>query len=257
MGGRNLRSRTPGLIAAAIVLAVAGGCSDGDDAPGDRAAAEEVAVVQPGAPGEPSRTLSADELEAPAPTPHTPADVDFMQGMIHHHAQALVMTRLARERATKRDVALLAKRIDVSQAGELELMEGWLAARDEEVPDAEDHAREHGPHGRLMPGMVGERELARLAAADGRAFDRLFVDYMIRHHQGALTMVGDLRASEGAGAEPELDAFARHVDADQHIEILRMEELRARLPSAPAEPPGAAGSGAGSGGVPPALCILA
>ena len=131
--------------------------------------------MQPGAPGEPSKTIAADELEAPEPTPHTAADVDFMQGMIHHHAQALVMTRLARERATKGDVALLAKRIDVSQASEMELMEQWLGARDEEVPDAEDHAREHGPNGHLMPGMVGERELARLAAADGRAFDRLFV----------------------------------------------------------------------------------
>ncbi len=150
-----------------------------------------------------------------------------MQGMIHHHAQALVMTRLARERATKRDVALLAERMDISQASEMEVMERWLAARDEEVPGAEDHAREHGPNGHLMPGMVGERELARLAAADGRAFDRLFVRYMIRHHQGALTMVGDLRSTEGAGAEPELDSFARHVDSDQQIEILRMEDLRA------------------------------
>jgi len=253
MGGRFLASRMPartvGLIAA-VVLVGAAGCSDGDPAADRPRDEREVNIVQPGAPGEPSKTISADEVEAPEPTPHTDADVDFMQGMIHHHAQALVMTRLARNRATKRDVALLAERIDVSQASEMELMEQWLGARDEEVPDAADHAREHGPHGRLMPGMVGERELAQLAAADGRAFDRLFVSYMVRHHRGALEMVGDLRSGEGAGAEPELDSFARHVESDQQIEILRMEDVRAALPRAPAEP------GADPAATPPRICIL-
>jgi uncharacterized protein (DUF305 family) len=110
----------------------------------------------------------------------------------------------------------------------IETMERWLTARDEEPPDAEDHKHDHGGGDNLMPGMLRPEELAKLAAADDRRFDRLFLQYMIRHHQGALTMVGQLRAKDG-GVEPEIDLFARHVESDQGIEINRMAGLPAQL----------------------------
>ena len=165
------------------------------------------------------------------------------------HAQAVDLDLLgAAGRATGR-VALIAERIDGSQKTEIEVMKSWLSTRDEEIPGADEHATEHGPDGELIPGMVGQQELNRLAAAKGKAFNRLFVDYMIRHHGGALTMVRDLRATPGGGAEPELDAFARHVDADQAIEISRLEELQAGLPEAPT-------GDFELKGTPPALCLL-
>ena len=248
MGGRN-----PNVCAAGVALALLlSGCVGGDDTgtsgePEDRA--QGVSIVQPGAPGEPSKEITAEEARAAADTPYTDDDVDFMQGMLHHHAQALVMTELAADRATGR-IALLAERIDLSQKAEMDIMGDWLSKRDEQIPDAEDHAHEHGPDGELMPGMVGRRELARLAAAEGKAFNRLFVDYMVRHHQGALTMVADLRGTDRAGEEPELDAFARHVDADQAIEITRLEEFRAKLPAGPED------AELDFSGTPPQLCIL-
>jgi uncharacterized protein (DUF305 family) len=212
------------LTAAALLAA----CSDdsGDDPASN--SDRDVNVVQPGAPGEPSRTLSqeeADQIEVPS---HTDADVDFMQGMIHHHAQALVMTSMVRDRAASESLALLARRIEFAQETEIETMERWLTARDEETPTAEDHRENHGGRG-LMPGMVGHRELLKLADAQGRQFDRMFLEYMIRHHQGALTMVAQLRESESGGVEPEMDLFARHVESDQQIEINRMGGLLAEV----------------------------
>ena len=249
MGGRN------GILCAgcSTLALLLGGCFGGDDEPRPAAAAPGAgggaSIVQAGAPGEASQPISAEQAGAAADTPHTADDVDFMQGMLHHHAQALVMTDLAAGQATGR-VALIAERIDASQRTEMDVMKDWLTARDERIPGAEAHATEHGPDGELMPGMVDQEELTRLAAAEGKAFNRLFVDYMIRHHRGALTMVGDLRGTAGGGAEPELDAFARHVDADQAIEISRLRDLAAALPDPPAGPVDFAGT-------PPRLCILA
>jgi uncharacterized protein (DUF305 family) len=216
-------------FAAAVLL---GGCFGGSDDPQPSGEAEP-AIVQPGAPGEPSRSLSSDELATIESTKHTQADVDFMRGMIHHHAQALVMTSLVRERSASKDIPLLARRMEISQESEIEVMERWLTDRGEQPPDAEDHKHDHGAGGGLMPGMVSPDKLARLAAADGRAFDRRFLDYMIHHHQGALTMVSRLLAANG-GAEPEIGAFTRHVEADQDIEIGRMQELLVGLERKPA-----------------------
>jgi uncharacterized protein (DUF305 family) len=211
----------------ALVLAVTfAGCSGGD---GERAVQGETApnIVQPGAPGEGTRTLTPEELADIEPTPHTEADVRFMRGMIHHHAQALRMTSLVRQRTKRRDVELLARRIDVSQESEIDVMRGWLQARDEEAPELDRrHGHAHGMGRVLMPGMLTERELDRLEAARRHRFDRLFLRFMIRHHEGALRMVADLRAAD-AGTEPEIDAFARHVEADQQIEIARMQEMMA------------------------------
>jgi uncharacterized protein (DUF305 family) len=220
-------------LAVAVLLA---GCSD-DSGEAEPRREPDVGVVQPGAPGEPSRTLSREEVERVESTPHTRADVDFMQGMIHHHAQALVMTSMVRDRSASRDIPILARRIELSQQAEVETMEKWLRERGEEPPDAEDHRNDHGGGGNLMPGMVGHEKLARLAAADGRQFDRMFLEYMIRHHQGALTMVRQLYEKDG-GVEPAIDLFARHVDSDQNIEINRMAGLLAQVGRLPARSEG-------------------
>jgi uncharacterized protein (DUF305 family) len=186
-------------------------------------------IVQPGAPGEGTRTLTPAELAELEPPKHTQDDVRFMQGMIHHHAQALRMTSLVPRRSTRRDVELLAKRIDLSQESEIDLMRRWLDARGEEAPQLHrPHGHAHGSGRVLMPGMLTERELARLGAARRARFDRLFLQFMIRHHQGALRMVEELHAA-GSGTEPEVDAFARHVQADQDIEIARMRRMLAQL----------------------------
>jgi uncharacterized protein (DUF305 family) len=222
MGEGNSKIGVPSTAIALAVAALLGGCSGSDDAA--EKPAGEPNIVQAGAPGEPSRSLSEQEASKLGKTPHTKADVDFMLGMIHHHAQALVMTRLVRKRSASEEIPLLARRTEISQASEIKTMERWLKARGVEPPDAEDHRKHHGPGGGLMPGMVSERKLARLAAAQGHAFDGLFLDYMINHHRGALTMVSELNAS-GGGLEPEVGAFARHVDSDQNIEIARMQEL--------------------------------
>ena len=222
------RSTYSAALLAAIVLA---GCSSGGDdeaEPAGQTAGETAPnIVQPGAPGQPSRTLTPEELDAIEPLPHTEEDVEFMQGMIHHHAQALRMTALVPKRSTSRDVELLARRIDVSQESEIEQMRTWLLERDEPAPALHRlHGHAHGSGQVLMPGMLTEKELRRLTAAKGARFDRLFLEYMIRHHQGALTMVADLYES-GSGQESSVDAFARHVDADQQIEIIRMQQMLA------------------------------
>ena len=214
------------VVALSLVLA---GCSGGADEPDSGDPAPN--IVQPGAPGEGTRTLTPEELEGIKRTEHTEADVRFMQGMIQHHAQALRMTSFVPTRSRRRAIALLAKRIDLSQAGEIEQIRSWLEARDEEAPQLHRaHGHAHGPGiGRLMPGMLTESQLEQLAARRGTSFDRLFLQSMIRHHEGAVTMVEQLYAGD-AGAEPEIDAFARHVDSDQQIEIDRMRALLTALP---------------------------
>jgi uncharacterized protein (DUF305 family) len=180
-------------------------------------------VVRPGAPGEASRTVDAGGT-VPARPGYSEADVRFMQGMIAHHAQAIVMTDMVAERTEREQIRLLARRIADSQNSELAMMRSWLTSRGEPVAGA--HAQ-HG-EGAHMPGMLTDAELDRLRAAAGDAFDALFLDFMIRHHEGALEMVADLFAANG-GREPELFQFASHVDADQRTEIERMRRLKAAL----------------------------
>lgn len=227
MGGGNSEQRTRWAVLALAAAALLAACGGSDDS--DEREAGEPNIVQAGAPGEPSRTLSKEEATELEETPHTRADVDFMHGMIHHHAQALLMTSLVRKRSESERIPLLARRTEISQQAEIETMERWLRARGEKPPDAESHRTGHGPGASLMPGMVSAHKLARLAAAEGEEFDGLFLKYMIRHHQGALTMVRELVA-EGGGNEPEIGAFTRHVEADQGIEIARMEELQDEQP---------------------------
>ena len=160
-----------------------------------------------------------DELEAPG---HTAADVAFVHGMIAHHEQALAMTALVPDRAAREDLPLFAERIDVSQHDEIAQMEAWLTERGEEVV-LEDGA--HLAHGELMPGMLTAEELAQLEEASGRRFDRLFLQYMIRHHEGAVVMVEDLLNEGAGGQEPAIFQLAQHIASDQQIEISRMKQL--------------------------------
>jgi uncharacterized protein (DUF305 family) len=158
----------------------------------------------------------------PARRGYVAADVEFMQHMIVHHAQATEMTALVPTRAGRDDIRLLARRIERSQEDELTRMAHWLRARGETVPDEHAH---HDPAHAAMPGMASAAELARLRAASGDAFDRQFLELMIRHHEGALVMVAQLFATPGAGQEAELFQFASHVDADQRMEIERMRRM--------------------------------
>ena len=185
--------------------------------------------MQPGAPGEPSRTITAEEaVAAGTAIKHTDADVAFMRGMIHHHAQALVMTTMVRERSDTREIPLFARRIQLSQEVEIERMEDWLTERGEQPPTDEEHRRDHGG---MMPGMLSEAELSRLAAARGRAFDVRFLRAMQRHHEGALQMIAELQADVG-GMESALGDFTADVQADQGIEIARIDQLLASEPNA-------------------------
>ena len=220
--------RCGGVLAIGLVLVVAG-CGDKESADAPQAETAPV-IVQPGAPGEGSTTLSADELSKLEPPTFVDADVLFMQGMIHHHAQALRMTALVKNRAAGPEIPLLAERMDLSQTSEIELMQRWLRDRDQDVPvlhAAHGHAHGVGA-GTRMPGMLTEQQLRRLRRARGDEFNRLFLTFMIQHHEGALTMVQQLYAASG-GLEPEADAFARHVEADQRIEIARMQDLLTSL----------------------------
>jgi uncharacterized protein (DUF305 family) len=183
-------------------------------------------LIQPGAPGEASRVISTERATDLSRVGHTAADVRFMQGMIHHHAQALDMTALLSTRTGSDDMRKLAQRIDLSQTDEIKMMRRWLEVRGEAAPDEHAH---HAPGAPLMPGMLTAGEMARLAAAKGEAFDRLFLEFMIQHHAGALTMVQELFSTPGAGQESEIFAFASDVDADQRMEIDRMGAMLAML----------------------------
>jgi uncharacterized protein (DUF305 family) len=183
-------------------------------------------IIQPGAPGQSSRVIEAEQAADLSKVQHTEADVRFMQGMIGHHAQAIEMTTLLPSRTASDDMRKLAMRIEVSQADEIKMMQEWLRARGEDVPS--EHA--HHMHGAtLMPGMLTPEEMARLTAATGVEFDKLFLEYMIKHHAGALTMVEELFASRGAGQDSDIFAFASDVEADQRMEIDRMGAMLKEL----------------------------
>lgn len=167
---------------------------------------------------------------APAAAQGASPDVAFVRGMIAHHAQALEMTRLAPERAAGDELRVLARRIDASQTDEIALMTRWLEARGEAAAAPHGHAHGAAADTARMPGMLSPAELARLAAAQGPAFDRLFLELMIRHHEGALVMVERLLATPGGGEDPEVFQLLSGVDADQRAEIARMTKLLKSIP---------------------------
>ena len=183
-------------------------------------------IIQPGAPGQPSRAIAALQASDLSQIQYTGADIKFMQGMIGHHAQAVEMVALVPSRTASDDVRRLALRIDVSQKDEMNMMREWLQARSQQIPDPRAH---HMMGATLMPGMLTPEEMQRLAAVNGAAFDRLFLEGMIKHHNGAITMVQELFATDGAGQTPEIFSYASDVDADQRMEIDRMGSMLKEL----------------------------
>ena len=183
-------------------------------------------VVQPGAPGQPSKTLPAS-TRARLP-PRSPADVEFMQGMIMHHAQAVEMTALIASHTENKDLRSLGARISSSQSDEIMFMKRWLAARGERVSMAAQ-----GMPGMdisnasmaLMPGMLTPEQMEALRKAKGAEFDRLFLAGMIQHHGGALTMVKDLFDTAGAGQDADVFNFATDADNTQRAEIKIMQTM--------------------------------
>jgi uncharacterized protein (DUF305 family) len=161
--------------------------------------------------------------------PYSDADVEFMSGMIPHHAQAVIMAGWAPSHGARQDVAILCERIVVAQRDEIAMMRQWLADRGQEVPDAMSTRHKMKmdgmTHEMLMPGMLTDEEMAALDRARGPEFDRLFLVGMIKHHQGAIDMVDKLFKSYGAAQDETVYKFASDVYADQSIEIDKMHEM--------------------------------
>lgn len=175
-------------------------------------------ILQPGAPGQETKTITEAQATDLSKVGAVEADVKFMQGMIGHHAQAVEMVALLMANSQNPDMKRLGLRIQVSQDDEMNMMRTWLKERGQEIPGPHAH---HMPGG-MMPGMLTSEEMAALAAAKGPEFDRLFLIGMIKHHGGAITMVDELFKSPGAGQEGSIYAFASDVVADQQMEIDRM-----------------------------------
>ena len=190
-----------------------------------------IPIVQPGAPGQPTLNLDAETAVAIANSAYIPADVSFMQGMIIHHHQALLMSRLATQRTNNKTLLDLAGRIDVSQADEIAFMQTWLREREEMAPEPSKGHQEHQGH--KMAGMATPAQMTQLAASKSIDFDRLFLRLMIAHHDGAITMVEDLREWPGSTYDPLLNEFASDVSNDQAVEIERMNGLLVGLSTDP------------------------
>ena len=189
------------------------------------AAQQTPVVVQPGAPGQPTRTLPPT-TRATLP-PHSPADTQFMQNMIMHHAQAVEMTALIDSHTENKELRTLGARISRSQSDEIKFMKRWLTARGESTSPPMHHMQgmDMSSHQMLMPGMLTEKQMAALRKAKGQEFDQLFLKGMIQHHSGALLMVKELFDTAGAGQDAELFNFATDVDTGQRGEIKIMQTI--------------------------------
>ena len=226
---------TDRLLAGAACAALIAGAAAAQDAP----------IVQPGAPGEDSRQLSAEEAARIADNRYSADDVRFMQDMIVHHFQAVQMSALVEDRTGDPGVNAIAERIDASQEDEIEFMQTWLRERGEHAPDpaGETTEMDHGGHGgheghsghgahhdhSTMAGMASPEQMAALAGAEGTEFDRLFLELMIAHHAGAVEMVEHLLNQRGSAYDPVLLDFANDVRSEQEAEIRRMDTLLAGL----------------------------
>lgn len=215
-----MASRTVGLVAVALAVGAVAACRSG------QVAADGPTIIQPGAPGQANRNISAAASTDLSKVGFTPADAAFMQGMIGHHSQALDMVALIADRTSREDMKMLGKRIELSQQDEIQMMQDWLKVRGQTLPDPHAH-HQHGAT--LMPGMLTMEEMARLQAAKGVEFDRLFLEGMIKHHGGALVMVRDLFATPRAGQDGDIFAFASDVEADQQMEMDRMGAMLREL----------------------------
>jgi uncharacterized protein (DUF305 family) len=235
ISGTTLRPLCSLLAASTLVAALAGCSSSGekeaDAAPGTAqqsgepagTTSDEPRLVQGGEPGEEATEVPADTTLPDVEWTHD--DEMFMQMMIPHHAQALRMTELAKTRAADRRVTLLAQRIEAAQGPEIQVMAAWLEDRELRVPRASDDPAEfdHGSHGHTsMAGMLTEEQFGELEAADGAAFDRLFLEYMIAHHEGAISMADE---TAPGGIDPIAVETREGVSSSQSAEVGRMRAV--------------------------------
>jgi uncharacterized protein (DUF305 family) len=195
---------------------------------GQEPVANPPVVVQPGAPGQPSKTRPPS-THGTLP-PRSRADVEFMQGMIMHHAQAVEMTALIASHTDNKDVRSLGDRISSSQRDEIKFMKRWLATRGEStsmpMPENMDMSSQAKGHPlAMMPGMLTPEQMQALRQANAAQFDHLFLTGMIQHHEGALTMVKDLFDTAGAGQDADLFNFATDADNTQRAEIRIMQSM--------------------------------
>ncbi|WP_410658196.1 DUF305 domain-containing protein [Amycolatopsis sp. lyj-112] len=211
------KSLTSALVAAAFVVS---GCAS-EESPA--APAQSAPVIVPGKPGEPAGTVAPGQVNREQPNE---ADVEYMTMMIPHHQQAKVMTDLVPGKTANEQIRAIAGRISVAQDGEIAMMKTWLADRGKPVPGAGHEGHGGGHDHALMPGMATEAQLADLRAASGPAFEKLFLDLMIAHHQGALTMA---ETQLGKGVEIKAQEMAQEVITGQSAEIERMRTMRGKL----------------------------
>lgn len=219
-----MRLPRPSLLTA-VVLALAG-CASARPTVSTPQMGPEAAIAR----------ARADSLRYP----YTQADIDFMSGMIHHHAQAIVMAQWAPSRDASAAVQRLTARIINAQSDEIHLMQSWLRDRNQAPPEVDAlgtvtlPSSAHGAHAghmMAMSGMLSEAQMTELAAARGPEFDRLFLTYMIQHHRGAVQMVRSLFRSHGAGQDEAIFKFAADVEVDQTTEIQRMLTMLLELDS--------------------------
>ena len=192
-------------------------------------------IIQPGAPGEPSKKLDAKGATNIANTSYIKADVKFLQGMIVHHEQAIIMSEMANERTNNKTILDLAKRIDVSQKDEINFMESWLKQRNEYADSSHsDHHMHESHHMHMnMAGMATPKQLNDLSNSKSTDFDRLFLQLMITHHDGALEMVEELKKYPGNAYDPILNEFVSDLVNDQGVEIERMNGILVGLSDDP------------------------
>ena len=216
-------------ISSLVLIAAAGlyGCQGAANQAASQPAAtsQAPAIVQPGAPGQASTVVAS--VPKSNSNNFTDGDVKFMQGMIHHHSQALQMVRMIATHTKSQELIAMGQKIELSQSGEITAMKEWLTSRKQEVPMmmADGTVMDHGDA--PMPGMLTPEQMKALDAARGAKFDELFLTGMIQHHKGALKMVADLREA-GGGKEPNIGDFLNEVDNDQRMEIVRMYGLLGR-----------------------------
>ncbi len=222
------RTRLLSSIAFGLVAAASG------------AIAQTVPILQPGAPGQAPKQLSPREAVRVASARFSPDDVRYMQGMIHHHQQAVEMSALVKERTSRQDLLDIAGRITASQADEIKFMQTWLRERGQDAPEPSaargTHAA-HGAHGHgAMAGMAGmatPQQMAALAAARGPEFERQFLERMVAHHEGAITMTKELLEQPGSAYDPVLENFTTEVTTEQQAEIVKMSAVLAQLSQDP------------------------
>jgi len=186
----------------------------------------QVPIIQPGAPGQASRVITAEEASDLAALSYSLGDIQFLRGMIPHHSQAKEMSALAQDRTNNTIVLAVAARITLSQDDEISMMQGWLVDQGLDAPSEDVH---HQPGFERMKGMLSDEQMEELAASSGPEFNRLYLEYMIDHHQGALDMVEMLLDQRGSVQDPLLYEFTSDLTSDQTSEIERMDLLLASL----------------------------